>query len=155
VSLYWFASQESIESNMAGSTDFVGSIRFEPNWYAHQQDKIDTIGLGVEFAELFEKMDFGISYNHSESEGEIDLRPAPASEFPDLVTDLDSANFYLKYRMSKSMGLRFSYLAERYKSNDWGFNNVEPDTIPAVLTPGQQIFDYDVDLVSVVLDYRF
>ena len=153
--LYAFAAQETIDSMMVGSTLFTAPDWFQPNWSAHQKDIIDTIGFGFELAELFEKFTLGVDYNKSESAGDIILLPTPTEAFPTLTTDLDSTNLYLKYGLNKSMALQLKYLTESYNSNDWALDNVEPDTIPTVLTLGQDSFNYDVDSFSLAFNYRF
>lgn len=155
MSIYLFASQEEIESRMAGSSDFSGFNAYWPNWAARQRDTIDTVGLGFDIRELFDRFDIGVNYNSSDSKGKIDLIPLPVQAFPDLVTDYESVNLYLKYKLNETFGLRFSYLTESYDSNDWGFDNVEPDTVPSILTLGQDSFVYDVDVFSLAVDYRF
>ncbi len=155
LNLYLFFAQENIESTMAGSTNFSAPDWFLPNWSAQQEDEIDTIGFGIEFEELFDKFDIGLDYNQSESQGNIQQIPIPTEAFPALTTDLKSTKLYLKYPLNQSMALRFEFLSERYKSNDWGFDNVEVDTIPNVLTLGQQVFDYDIDSISATFNYRF
>ena len=53
------------------------------------------------------------------------------------------------------MSLRAGYWYERYDTNTWMLDGVTPDTIPNVLTFGEQPPQYHVHVIAMSVRYKF
>ena len=57
--------------------------------------------------------------------------------------------------MKNNMSLQAGYWYERYDSENWTLAGVAPDTIPNVLTFGEQAPQYRVHVIAVSVKYKF
>ncbi len=151
VSAHAFLTREEIDSKQLGSQTFSTA-----DWSGEEQDTIDTFGVGVKFAAIKDKLDIGADYVYAESVGEIDvLTGTPAAPFPDLVTKLDSFKLYADYKVKSDLSVRLGYYYEKYDTDDWALDGVNPATIPSVLSLGEEGPSYDVDVITASVRYRF
>lgn len=146
-----FLAREQYDSNQAGSQTFS-----TPDWFADNEDVVDTAGIGVMFTALANKLETGLDYVYSRSRGEITVTTSGlASEFPDLKTELHGVRLYAEYRKSDALSIRLGYFYERYRLDDWTVENVAPTTIPNVLTLGEPELSYSGNAVALSARYRF
>lgn len=146
-----FAAREEYDSSQAGSRTFS-----TPDWFADNEDVIDTAGIGVVFTALANKLETGLDYYYSKSRGEITVNTSGlASQFPDLETELHGVRFYTEYRKSDALSLRLGYFYERYRLDDWAVEGITPTTIPNVLTLGEPESSYRGNAVALSARYRF
>lgn len=80
---------------------------------------------------------------------------APAEPLPDLESRLNTVKLYGRYRVNERLSVRVDYLYERFRSKDFTLDNVDPDTIPSVLTLGEESPDYSAHFIGTSLNYRF
>lgn len=150
-SMHVFYNQQVIESNQAGSSVFGA-----PDWFAQNEDTIDTAGVGVKHKLIPEKLDVGADYVLSQSIGKMRVRTGtPQYFFPDLTTDLTSVKLYATYRLATTLSLNAAFVHETYKVDDWSVDGVTPASMPTVLTLGEETLDYDVNVVTVSMRYAF
>jgi MtrB/PioB family decaheme-associated outer membrane protein len=150
-SLHLFAGRQRIKSKQAGSQTFS-----DPDWFAKNDDTIDTFGIGVKHQLIRNKLDVGADYVLSHSKGEVSVdNGTSAPDFPDLKTDLNTLKLYADYRLKENMTVHTAYWYERYDSKDWMLDGVEPDTIPNVISFGEDSPEYHVHAVMMSLRYRF
>jgi MtrB/PioB family decaheme-associated outer membrane protein len=150
-SLHLFANHQEIKSKQAGSQGF--SV---PDWSADNKDTIDFLGLGVKHAAIPDKLDIGADYSFTHSRSQINVNTGASNPvFPDMSTKLDSLKLYATYRMKKNMSLQAGYWYEHYASRDWMLDGVAPATIPNVLALGLQAPQYNVNVVTLSLRYKF
>lgn len=149
-SIHAFASQERIESKQVGSSTFSF-----PNWYAENDDTVNTIGIGYKQRFMEDRLDLGVDYVISQSTGKINILFSADESFPDLEVDLKSLKFYADYRMKDNMSVHAAYIYESYDTKDWSLDNVDPDTVSNVLGFGELSPTYDVSVVTVSLRYKF
>ncbi|WP_435099462.1 MtrB/PioB family decaheme-associated outer membrane protein [Arhodomonas sp. AD133] len=149
---YGFLSHQRIDSELQGS-----DTADEPNWRADFRDTIRSAGVGMKFNDLFtEGFDAGIDYTYTWARGDIDMdKRTTTTSFPNLDSRLHSFQLFGDYRISESTAVRLDYWYEQYRSDDFFIDDVEPDTIPAVLTLGRESPDYDVHVVALTFRYRF
>jgi len=76
--------------------------------------------------------------------------PLPVSK-----TKLDAIGVYAKYKLMKNWSVKVRYWHEKYKSNDWAFDGVDPDTLANVIGMGETSPDYKVNVYAVSVAYRF
>lgn len=150
-SLHMFANRVEIKSKQAGSQTFS-----TPDWFARNDDTITAFGIGVKHQMIKDKLDVGADYVLSRSTGEVVVKTgAPGADFPDLKTDLDTVKLYADYLLKENMTLHAAYWYEHYNSKDWALDGVNPDTIPNVISFGEESPDYNVHAVMLSLRYRF
>jgi MtrB/PioB family decaheme-associated outer membrane protein len=150
-SLHLFGGRQLIKSKQVGSQTFS-----TPDWYAKNNDTYDSAGLGVKHQLIKNKLDVGADYVLTRSTGKIKVvTGAPNPDFPDLKTSLDSVKLYADYRLKENMTLHAAYWYEHYNSKSWAVDGVNPDTIPNVISFGEDSPDYNVHAVMLSLRYHF
>jgi MtrB/PioB family decaheme-associated outer membrane protein len=147
-----FYGWERIDSTMASSAAF--SV---PDWSADQKDTIDTVGITLEATDLGKDgFDAGIDYAYSSGKGQITMfTGAPTEPLPDLESRLHTLNLFGRYRINDRLSVRLDYLYERFRYQDFAKDGVAPDTIPNVLTLGDESPNYTNHFIGTSLNYRF
>ncbi len=146
-SMSLFFNHAEIESLQKGSQLFSTA-----DWSAKNDDAITTAGIGIKYQVIEEKLDIGADYTRAHSRGEISVR---GSEFPDLVTELDTVKLYATYRLKDDISLNAAYWYESYDSDDWALDGVTPDTVGNVLSLGETSPSYNVNAIGLSVGYRF
>jgi len=150
-SLHVFTGWEQISSEQVGSQAYA-----TPDWFAKNDDTIDTFGIGVKHQLIQDKVDVGADYTLSHSTGEVSVvTGAPGADFPDLKSDLDTVQLYADYRLKDNMTVHAAYLYENYDSRNWMLDGVYPATVSNVIAFGEVSPEYSVHAVMVSLRYRF
>ncbi len=150
-SLHAFASREEIQSEQAGS-QALGAA----DWFAKNDDTIDSFGISVKHELVKDKIDVGADYVLSRSTGEVSVETGtPDAAFPDLKTDLRKVQLYADYRLRDNLTLHAAYWYENYDSSDWMLDGVAPDTVPNMISFGEVSPEYDVQVVMMSARYRF
>lgn len=147
LSFHAFATQEKHENDQAGSQNF--SV---PDWFATSEDVIASYGLGADWRPSESDFEFGVDYVYSKATGKIDLRGETG--FPDLENRIHSANAHVRYNFSEKLSTSLGLFYERFESEEWMVDGIEPDTIPQVLTLGTESPDYRNRAIALVLHYR-
>jgi MtrB/PioB family decaheme-associated outer membrane protein len=152
VHVHAFYTRTDIRSKQANSMAFA-----DPNWSARNDDTIDTVGLGVKWANVVNKLDVGADYVYANSElaTNVNTDAVPEAPFPDLTTKLHSVSLYGDYALRPDMLVRLRYSYEKFDSDNWAYDDVGPATIPQVLSLGQDSPDYGVHVVALSLRYKF
>jgi MtrB/PioB family decaheme-associated outer membrane protein len=150
-SMHVFYNRQKIESSQAGSSVFGA-----PDWFAENEDLIDTAGIGVKHQMIPERLDVGADYVLSQSHGKIRVATGtPQYLFPELATDLTSVKLYATYRLATALSLNAAFVHETYAVDDWSIDGVTPTTVATVLTLGEQTPDYEVNVITVSMRYAF
>ncbi|MDH4325169.1 MAG: MtrB/PioB family decaheme-associated outer membrane protein [Betaproteobacteria bacterium] len=150
-SLHFLANRQEIKSEQAGSQAFS-----TPDWRGKNKDTIDLFGIGVKHTVVKDKLDVGADYTLTRSKGAISVSGGAAGPaFPDLTTSRDSLKLHADYRIRSNLSLRAGYWYERYESENWMLSGVMPDTIPTVLTFGEQAPRYSVHVIAMSVRYKF
>lgn len=150
-SVHFFANREVIKSRQVGSQTFS-----TPDWSGENKDTIDVVGIGVKHAAIKDKLDVGADYTVTRSRSEISVNTGAADPaFPDLSTSLRGLRLYAIYRLKDNVSLNGGYWYERYDSKNWMLDGVAPDTIPTVLTFGEQPPRYHVHVIRLSVRYKF
>jgi predicted porin len=68
---------------------------------------------------------------------------------PDIKTTLHSLQLYARYTLDKNTALRFNYWYERYRSDDWAYDNATVSSSNNVILTGQTSPDYDAHVIGV------
>ena len=148
VNLHAFVSTEVSEDKQNGSQNFT-----VPDWFATTTDTSDAAGFGAVIRSEFGEREFGFDYTYSQSRGEIEQHGQ--TPFPDLFTRLQSFQAYGRYHASDSLALELAYYYEKYETDNWMLDGVEPATVPDALTLGEESPSYSVDVVMASVRYSF
>jgi len=128
-----------------------------PDWLADTTDTFDLFGAGIQWTLPAQRLDLGLDYVYANSDGSTGIASdlAPTEPLPDFKTRRHTLSLTATYRLKKDLDLRLGYLYERYRSDDWTIDGVEPDTIPNVLTLGEESPNYSVSVYSASIRVRF
>jgi len=150
-SLHFVANRQEIKSRQAGSQAFSTA-----DWWGENKDTINIFGIGVKHAVIKGRLDVGADFTVTRSQAAISVNGGAADPaFPDLSTSRDSLKIYADYRMKNNMSLHAGYWYERYDSENWMLSGVAPGTIPIVLTFGEPVPRYRVQVIAVSVRYKF
>lgn len=146
-----YFTQERIAWRQANSEDFAA-----PDWYADQEDAIQTVGLSAELRNIKPGLDGGVNFSYSLARGDtVIMTGASIPAFPNLTMRTQSLSVYTKYTINQKWGLRVAYQIERYATTDWSLDGVNPSTISNVLALGIYSPNYVVNVVSITAQYSF
>ena len=150
-SLHVFAGREHIASQQDGSQSFTAA-----DWFAQNDDTVDSLGAGLKRSILRGKMTVGGDYLLSHSIGKTSIDSgAVGGDFPDLKSDLITITLYADYRLAENLTLHGAYWYGNYHVTDWQLNGINTTTIANVIGLGDVNTDYDVRAMIVTLRYRF
>ncbi len=151
-SLYGAYTRETIRSDQANSQSFS-----DPDWLGIAEDDFDTVVVGLLVPKLTQKLKLNVDYTYARSTGEIGigfLNSTQGGPFPNLKTNLNSLRVSLDYEWRESTTFRIGYWYERYRSEDWSLEGVQPATVSNLLSLGADPFNYDVSTFLVSFVYR-
>jgi hypothetical protein len=131
--------------------------RYGPDWSASTNDRMQNLGVGLEWRRLFPKLDMGGDYVYTKGTGETDVDALLANPFPDISTKQHSLRLYARYWYRRDLSFKLSYWHEKYDSSDWALDGVEPvsDDYPLTLFMAEDSPNYDTDLVFLTVRYSF
>ena len=141
---------EEINALQLGSEQFASR-----DWSADHEDSFDHYGLGARWQQPDGKFDLQVDYNRAEGTTAIlmDSMSGGISQMPDLESTLDSLRVEAGYRWNARLQGFLDLRYESFELKDWAM--VAPDTLPSVLTLGENPYDYDVWAIGVGIRYSF
>jgi MtrB/PioB family decaheme-associated outer membrane protein len=152
----------------------VTSLDSPSNWIAESQDRVNTVGAGLNTALIPQKLDFDVTYSFSKTDGEVELSsvvganidvdpnnftPAGFESVDDITIQILHAK--LKYQFSKGLSLAVGYLWEIFDISDFsdeGFTFVPTTTtgtFNGALLMGVLPKDYTASVIYTKLTYKF
>ena len=153
VTTYVFTSMQSVDADIAGQDNVNGA-----EWSARQQDHYQTLGIGLEFADLpgkFTRGGLDFTYSVGDTDIRVDKSGVGVSDFPEVETRLYTLDVHADRTLGKNSQLRLGYLLEGFSEQDFQRDGVDPDTIPSVLTLGAGTPGYTVHVLQLSLRYEF
>jgi len=149
VSLTAHGGYENYESKQQGSQSF--SL---PDWRADNEDETVFAGLAVNLPRLVDRIDVRLGYTFAETTGEIRTNTSGLQDaFPDLDTRLHRVELNVDYQWRDDLKFRLGWIFEDYSVDDWSLDGVDVDTLPRVLTLGNQWLGYDVNVFMLSFVY--
>ena len=151
------SSQSSRSFNNAAAAD-------DPNrdWFADSKDDVDTYNLSLTFSDLgadrgWNDFNLGFDYTVSDTSSRINVTAVTlaTAPLPLLRSDLRSISAWATIAIGERSSLRFSLENSDLRTDDFGLDNVVPDTLSNVLTLGESAANYDIILVTGSYTYRF
>ncbi|WP_167285095.1 MtrB/PioB family decaheme-associated outer membrane protein [Marilutibacter alkalisoli] len=163
-SLHGYAERARFSFDQAGHSFRGGGARLDEaadpdrDWFAQHRDRADSIGFGIS-RELFEgRLKLRADYSHVRSTGAADVTAGAALEvgpLPETVARLQRLDLLADIRLRDHVNLRLRYGMESFRSTDWAFDGVGPDTLAGVILLGEQSPDYRADAVMMSMHWRF
>jgi MtrB/PioB family decaheme-associated outer membrane protein len=148
---YAVYSYEKYNSRQQGSQAFA-----EPDWSARSRDEFDTLILGIRMPQILRKVDLDVDYTYAQSEGQNRVSTAGlTSNYPELETERKTLRVTASYAFSNALSFKAGWIYEDYSSDDWAIDGIEPDTLPNLLTLGQDAYDYDVNVFMLSFKYSW
>ena len=148
--LFAYYGRQDIESLQSGSQSFGA-----PDWQAKSRDRFETASMGLRADGLRERWNLRFDYFLIDGRGDIEMRSGGAQDFPPLRTRSHGPRLELEYRATPALDVIGVLRYEHYDAHDWALEDVEPDTVPAVLASGADPYDYDATLIGLSFRYRF
>ncbi|OGI43679.1 MAG: hypothetical protein A2150_05780 [Candidatus Muproteobacteria bacterium RBG_16_64_11] len=164
VTLYSFYSYEDFKSDQDGRAFSGGAVKLAQSsdptrdWFASHRDRVNTLGAGVKHTIAKNKFDVGADYIYAASKSDVDVTTGSAltsGPLPTVPTRLNSLSLYGKYQLQKNMSLKARYRVEKYRSDDWALDGVEPNTLANAILLGEDSPDYRVHVITLSVGYRF
>ncbi len=151
-STYLLIGNDKIDAAQLGSEQFD-----DADWQALHNDNFDHVGFGFLWRQAEGNFDLKFDYTRGEGTTAILLNSESGgqSSLPELTSKLDSLRLEALYRISDKWETTIDLRNEQFSTADWSLQNVEPDTLPLILTLGADPYDYDVWAVGIAVRYRF
>lgn len=152
-SVHAYVRSDWVQSRQTGSEAFA-----RPDWTANTRDVSELLGLGVRHAAMENKLNLGadVVLVRTRSTIGFDTLVAIAGQaFPTATTATDTLKLFATYRLSETMAVTGSFWHERYRSQDWRLDGVQPFALPDLLSLGLQSPQYRVNVFRVSLRYGF
>ncbi|MBI1732504.1 MAG: MtrB/PioB family decaheme-associated outer membrane protein [Gammaproteobacteria bacterium] len=150
--------QRSLTELFPGAVRDTGPFGTNGFWTMDIDDDIYTVGTGLEWSAIENKLNFKLDYTYSRAvtntipDGDPNLL---FRELPELTMTLHSVGLTGEYQIRENLGLRLHYLYEYYKSKDFALDNVVPNTLANVILLGNDSQDYSAHVVGITLVYGF
>jgi hypothetical protein len=163
IATYVWYQKEHYDSDVRGRqwTNVAPDDSFDSrqNWKSTDEDEVQSVGVGAEWAGIHERLRLRADYAFSWAKERIDTHAgpdlAPTAAFPDARTLLHDVSFQAEVRIRDGLTGRFGYLFEFLDANDWAYDDVAPDTVNEVLGLGQTMPDYGAHLFAFSIEYQF
>jgi MtrB/PioB family decaheme-associated outer membrane protein len=151
-STYLMIGRETIDAEQLGS-----ELGGTSDWEAQHDDSFDHVGFGFMWRQPEGKLDLKLDYTRGEGETNILVSSIVGgqSQLPDLTSTLDSLRLEAVYRWSDRWETTVDLRYEQFSVDDWTLQDVEPDTLPTILTLGADPYDYDVWAIGMGFRYNF
>lgn len=137
-----------------------GTVGAAYNWEEEKTFDTWAYGLMAEVPLLKEKIDFVVSWNHQDVDGEADFSTEGASPLVDIdeVDDYTKKELELKCicRVAQNLDMTLGYLYEKYKFHDAQFDSYvfAPNT-STLLSGAYADNDYEANIGYLMASYRF
>ncbi len=143
------------------STTSPASFTTATYWSSRDRDATNTVGAGLDFDVLPDRLSVDLQYLFAKSKGRIDTFTVagPVSPpFPENETILHNVSVQGNLAITRNVSMRVGYLFEDFDSSDWAFDSVCPTCLSAgneVIGSGERSPNYSTHLVWLSLIYRF
>ncbi|WP_406672783.1 MtrB/PioB family decaheme-associated outer membrane protein [Natronospira sp.] len=124
------------------------------DWWMDNEDRIATLGGGLEWEP--DEGDFKLRFEWAESASRsefaiasgpaLDLEPIPSVRSRGRTLSLNG-----QHRLGDGLSLQWNWYHDRFRSNDWAWDDVEVDTINSVIGSAQDFGNESVNWYSLSL----
>jgi MtrB/PioB family decaheme-associated outer membrane protein len=129
------------------------------NWTGEAEDTSITLGANVQW-QVTKDLEVSFDYNYVDTQAEQNLgtragSSLAASDLPTVNTTLHNVRLSGIWHMQENLFLQLDYQFYDYKSDDWAWKGVQPDTIGKVLTFGQGNPNEQINYVGASVIYHW
>ena len=129
------------------------------NWTGELEDTSVTLGANLQWQVTTDiEVSFDYSYVDTQAEQNLGTRATSslvASDLPTVNTTLHNVRISGIWHMQENLFLQLDYQFYDYKSDDWAWQGVQPDTIGKVLTFGQGNPNEQINYVGASVIYHW
>ncbi|MEE4143778.1 MAG: MtrB/PioB family decaheme-associated outer membrane protein [Halieaceae bacterium] len=129
------------------------------NWTGEMEDTSVTLGANIQWQLSTDiELSFDYSYVDTQAEQNLGTRATSnlvASDLPTVNTTLHNVRLSGIWHMQENLFLQLDYQFYDYKSDDWAWQGVRPDTIGKVLTFGQGNPNEQINYVGASVIYHW
>jgi len=163
-SLTGFYTNEKYDSAQSGRTFNTIGASENPanNWWADFKDKVNTWNVAFAFSDIggaqgWKGFDLGADFTYSNTKSNIEVTAVSANTapLPDLVAKMQSFSFWASLQTGTRSSIRLMAEKAKLKTDDWGLDNVVPNSLTNVLLLGESAANYNLWLISGSWTYRF
>jgi MtrB/PioB family decaheme-associated outer membrane protein len=163
LNLFSFLTYERINSLQQGFNHDSTAETLVPRnpeniWTVVSLDQIYTVGAGINWQIIEDILNIQIDYTYSNANTRINPtinNTINAENLPDLTTQLHSLVIKTDYQFRKNLLLRLSYRLESFKTKDFTQDGIVVNTVPQLLSLGNQSPDYLAHLAGLSIIYQF
>jgi hypothetical protein len=150
ISTYLVIGSEEMEARQAGSERGAAA-----DWQADHEDSFDHLGAGLHWQQESGKLDLRFDYTRGNGNTRVLMASDSGGDgsLPDIRSRLNSAQAEAVYRWSERLAVTLNLRFESFRADDWALQDVEPDTIPTVLSLGADPYDYEVWMIGIGFRY--
>jgi MtrB/PioB family decaheme-associated outer membrane protein len=150
ISTYLMIGSEEMEAEQAGSERGASA-----DWRADHEDSFDHLGAGLHWQQESGKLDLRFDYTRGDGNTRVLMSSDSGGDgsLPDIRSRLNSAQAEAVYRWSERLAVTLNLRFESFRADDWALQDVEPDTIPTVLSLGADPYDYEVWMIGIGFRY--
>jgi MtrB/PioB family decaheme-associated outer membrane protein len=149
-----YYSYEQFDNEVDGHAFRPGVSLTDPalRWTQDSRDRVHTLGVGLSWAAIPNKLDIDFDYNFSLAETDIDFEAGstqPPEAAPTLNTDRHTVQVTADWRLKEDRRLRFGYTFEYFDADDFALDGIGVNSMPRVLTFGNEAPDYTAHVFGV------
>ena len=113
--------------------------------------------MGADYLLPGDRWRLGLTYAESQGTGQTDVAGANVTNnYPDIRSNVRTVELSATYNYSENLDLKFAWWYERYRSDDWALDGVEPDRpLDSVLATGEDSPNYDANVLMMSGIYRW
>jgi MtrB/PioB family decaheme-associated outer membrane protein len=129
------------------------------NWSIDGEDTSITVGTSLEW-QVASDLRMSLGYQYVDTQGQQnfntnDIGTVVAGDLPDVNTRLHQVEASGTWDVRDNLSLKLDYQFYSYKTDDWAWDNVQPNTIGKVLTFGQGNPNDDINYIGASVIYRW
>lgn len=164
IALVAYYTVEQYDSSQSSRSFNNTAAAADPNrdWFAASKDDVDSYNLSLTFTDLgaergWKNFNLGFDYTVSDTTSRINVTAVTLSTapLPNLRSDLSSISAWASLAIGERSSIRLSLENSDLRTDDFGIDNVLPDTLANVLTLGESAANYNIILVMGSYTYRF
>lgn len=153
--LHAYYSYEQFDNVIDGLSFRPGLSLTDPAraWTQEATDRIHSLGAGFAWVAIPNKLDIDFNYSFSLADTEHDFEGGsdlqPVEDAPTLSTDRHTIQVTADWRLKEDRRLRFGYIFEHFDADDFALDGVGVNSMPRVLTFGNEAPDYTAHVIGV------
>lgn len=153
--LHAYYSYEQFDNEIDGLSFRPGQSLDDPGraWTQDARDRIHSLGAGFAWTAIPNKLDIDFNYSFSLAETDHNFDGGsslqPVEDAPSLSSDRHTIQVTADWRLREDRRLRFGYLFEHFDADDFALDGVGVNSMPRVLTFGNEAPDYTAHVFGV------